>query len=517
MVSTREFLGVHQPKQVPIAARTRFYGKCVREVCASCIRFDALQRLSSVVQRFLCHTELKKHQRHLMQLMKTSLSLLHNLLISCSSYKDSERLRTHLVQNTDFVTEALIPYFWFIANHATQINAQQEEGALGDEPANYTSAQHHVALTLKVLVACTYQIGSFHNLLNNNNITIQLLRIPWLADSAELVELLLRFNVNLRFCEYGKGEDAPAVMERPSHRFAQAIACRDTREGALYVQSLVDGFTVTVGRLSETERLRLQRCLSSPGRDIHLPLCRTSTSFRCLAFAFDELAFTQQLPAFEALRHDNDILSSTRRPLDGMAALLFGQWYQTSVRAATKQAPEEAKLAEEAKEEAKEVTQADEQDEEDESQPLYNRLCARTDEEGRLHPRPLLLRHGEAKESYRPHHLAPLSGHHAPDSLNKKRPLPALRTAARASHAPRDAVPPQFVCALSGNVMQEPVVSPYGDVFDKAAVLAWLAEHQCCPLDASRTLRQQDLAAAPQQLADGLRDFRFRAIMEQQQ
>lgn len=53
----------------------------------------------------------------------------------------------------------------------------------------------------------------------------------------------------------------------------------------------------------------------------------------------------------------------------------------------------------------------------------------------------------------------------------------------RAVPPPPAGTPDRYICALTGRVMQIPVLSPYGDVFDKASILSFLKENGCrCPV-----------------------------------
>jgi hypothetical protein len=59
------------------------------------------------------------------------------------------------------------------------------------------------------------------------------------------------------------------------------------------------------------------------------------------------------------------------------------------------------------------------------------------------------------------------------DLLTKYRSLPP----------PPPSTPGRYRCALTGQVIQVPVLSPYGDVFDKASILGYLKDNGCkCPI-----------------------------------
>eukprot|EP00756_Hemistasia_phaeocysticola_P044002 Hpha_TRINITY_DN17584_c0_g1::TRINITY_DN17584_c0_g1_i1::g.92595::m.92595 len=45
-----------------------------------------------------------------------------------------------------------------------------------------------------------------------------------------------------------------------------------------------------------------------------------------------------------------------------------------------------------------------------------------------------------------------------------------------------DDVPSAYVCALTLQVITEPVLSPHGDVFERAAILKWLRSASVCPI-----------------------------------
>lgn len=53
--------------------------------------------------------------------------------------------------------------------------------------------------------------------------------------------------------------------------------------------------------------------------------------------------------------------------------------------------------------------------------------------------------------------------------------------------------PPEFLCALSGNVMKNPVLSPYGQVYDRETIEMWLRQQgPVCPITGKR-LATEDL------------------------
>eukprot|EP00331_Platyophrya_macrostoma_P014543 CAMPEP_0176416634 /NCGR_PEP_ID=MMETSP0127-20121128/6452_1 /TAXON_ID=938130 /ORGANISM="Platyophrya macrostoma, Strain WH" /LENGTH=609 /DNA_ID=CAMNT_0017796725 /DNA_START=42 /DNA_END=1871 /DNA_ORIENTATION=+ len=51
------------------------------------------------------------------------------------------------------------------------------------------------------------------------------------------------------------------------------------------------------------------------------------------------------------------------------------------------------------------------------------------------------------------------------------------------SAATNSSVPPEFLCALSGNMMKNPMLSPYGQVFDRETIEMWLKQQgPVCPI-----------------------------------
>lgn len=54
------------------------------------------------------------------------------------------------------------------------------------------------------------------------------------------------------------------------------------------------------------------------------------------------------------------------------------------------------------------------------------------------------------------------------------------------------AVPDDFICPLSLSIMKDPVISRYGNSFERSEILAWLSKHSTDPLT-RRPLRLRDL------------------------
>ena len=68
---------------------------------------------------------------------------------------------------------------------------------------------------------------------------------------------------------------------------------------------------------------------------------------------------------------------------------------------------------------------------------------------------------------------------------------PATRLVADAGAQRR---PVSHFCKITLEVMRDPVVLPCGDVFDRAAITAWLASRDGCPFCWAKTGRATDVA-----------------------
>ena len=77
--------------------------------------------------------------------------------------------------------------------------------------------------------------------------------------------------------------------------------------------------------------------------------------------------------------------------------------------------------------------------------------------------------------------------------LPPKRKAPAKKGASEAAPA---GTPPEYLCAINGHVMKDPVRSKYGHCFERATIELWQQQQgQVCPLT-GQPLSKEDLEAA---------------------
>eukprot|EP01062_Namystynia_karyoxenos_P041032 TRINITY_DN2984_c0_g1_i1.p1 TRINITY_DN2984_c0_g1~~TRINITY_DN2984_c0_g1_i1.p1 ORF type:complete len:843 (+),score=266.66 TRINITY_DN2984_c0_g1_i1:74-2602(+) len=76
------------------------------------------------------------------------------------------------------------------------------------------------------------------------------------------------------------------------------------------------------------------------------------------------------------------------------------------------------------------------------------------------------------------------------------------------SAAPPADVPPAYLCALTHQLITDPVISPHGDVFERSAILRWLAGTRQCPVT-GKDLIPSDLLGDPR-LRREIEEWRFR-------
>ena len=77
--------------------------------------------------------------------------------------------------------------------------------------------------------------------------------------------------------------------------------------------------------------------------------------------------------------------------------------------------------------------------------------------------------------------------------LPPKRKAPAKKAVSEAAPA---GTPPEYLCAINGHVMKDPVRSKYGHCFERATIELWQQQQgQVCPLTGQQ-LSKEDLEAA---------------------
>lgn len=99
--------------------------------------------------------------------------------------------------------------------------------------------------------------------------------------------------------------------------------------------------------------------------------------------------------------------------------------------------------------------------------------------------------------------------HHHHHHHQKPATTPKILSPSKAPHN----IPVDFVCAINGHVLHNPLRSPYGHVFEKDTIIRWLDENgNTCPIT-GKPLKPEDLKQDPE-LEKSINQWQIQRLMK---
>ena len=68
-------------------------------------------------------------------------------------------------------------------------------------------------------------------------------------------------------------------------------------------------------------------------------------------------------------------------------------------------------------------------------------------------------------------------------------------------------VPPQYLCPITGEVMEDPVTTADGHAYERAAIAQWLQAHDTSPVTNERKLPNRELCVPAHALRQPIEEF----------
>eukprot|EP00742_Colponemidia_sp_Colp-10_P008579 GILJ01009303.1.p1 GENE.GILJ01009303.1~~GILJ01009303.1.p1 ORF type:complete len:864 (-),score=131.97 GILJ01009303.1:247-2838(-) len=409
--------------EASIQTLTKTFNNHSNRLIKATIQYDVFASFFSCLAPAVRHSVISANQNASSQHLQTVhvifsywLHMVQNLLQYCT--ESALQFRKHVAMQTQMIPELLLPYF----NLLMDVLAKGES-IIGSRSLEYMNMK----LALKTFTLVSFKIKVFRKDFRLHNFTTRLLTIRGLHHAAELISLLIKFNINIAFA----GEIMGDMKTTPELRI----------QAGKTLKAIVDFYST----LSPEQRIKLARRLNAD--DPSVPLTKSGLSFEILRFCFECSDPSVALMMFDNCQDIKAAPSSQPLVPRNSKKQKKKKKKQNRKRSNAKNRPSfvwQTKLASTNQIASNEISANEsngpiEDEESDEDGEDGEEECTRQTET-------------EAEEQDVQTQMG--------GELNSF----------------------SVLCALGGHLMTEPVRSPYGHVFDRSAIEDWLQNNNnICP------------------------------------